>query len=174
MLRRPPRAITATPEASQAFDRDRPQTSGELPRVHDAPFEGIRIIECSILGPGALTTHLVDLGADEIKIEPPGGDYVRQMTWPIIDGVSLMHLHINRGKPSLVVDLRRLSRTIPNPKNGSPGHPSTTSAPPCFRRRSRFADTTLPRPTRAPAAGQHTTDVLRSVLDFDSTRAILN
>ena len=29
-----------------------------------APLAGVRIIECSILGPGALTTHLVDLGAE--------------------------------------------------------------------------------------------------------------
>jgi crotonobetainyl-CoA:carnitine CoA-transferase CaiB-like acyl-CoA transferase len=28
------------------------------------------------------------------------------MTWPIVEGVSLMHLHINRGKRSLVLDLR--------------------------------------------------------------------
>src|SRR3981081_3034737 len=28
------------------------------------------------------------------------------MTWPIVDGVSLMHLHISRGKRSLVLDLR--------------------------------------------------------------------
>jgi crotonobetainyl-CoA:carnitine CoA-transferase CaiB-like acyl-CoA transferase len=29
------------------------------------------------------------------------------MTWPIVEGVSLMHLHVNRGKRSLVLDLRR-------------------------------------------------------------------
>ena len=28
------------------------------------------------------------------------------MTWPIVEGVSLMHLHINRGKRSIVMDLR--------------------------------------------------------------------
>ena len=28
------------------------------------------------------------------------------MTWPIVDGVSLMHLHISRGKRSIVIDLR--------------------------------------------------------------------
>jgi crotonobetainyl-CoA:carnitine CoA-transferase CaiB-like acyl-CoA transferase len=71
-----------------------------------APLAGVRIIECSILGPGALTTHLVDLGAEVIKIESPAGDYIRRMTWPIVEGVSLMHLHINRGKRSLVLDLR--------------------------------------------------------------------
>jgi crotonobetainyl-CoA:carnitine CoA-transferase CaiB-like acyl-CoA transferase len=66
----------------------------------------MRIIECSALGPAQITTPLVDLGADVIKIEPPGGDYIRQMTWPIVEGVSLMHLHLNRGKRSLVLDLR--------------------------------------------------------------------
>jgi crotonobetainyl-CoA:carnitine CoA-transferase CaiB-like acyl-CoA transferase len=59
-----------------------------------------------MLGPGAVTTHLADLGADVIKVEPPSGDYIREMTWPIVDGVSLMHLHISRGKRSVVLDLR--------------------------------------------------------------------
>jgi crotonobetainyl-CoA:carnitine CoA-transferase CaiB-like acyl-CoA transferase len=59
-----------------------------------------------MLGPGAITTHLADLGADVIKVEPPSGDYVREMTWPIVEGVSLMHLHISRGKRSITLDLR--------------------------------------------------------------------
>jgi hypothetical protein len=42
--------------------------------------------------------HLADLGAEVIKVESPQGDYVRQMTWPIIEGSSLLHWHINRGK----------------------------------------------------------------------------
>ena len=70
------------------------------------PLEGVRIIECSMLGPAAITTALADLGADVIKVEPPAGDYVRQMTWPIVEGVSLMHLHVNRGKRSITLDLR--------------------------------------------------------------------
>jgi crotonobetainyl-CoA:carnitine CoA-transferase CaiB-like acyl-CoA transferase len=71
------------------------------------PLEGLRIVECSMLGPAAITTCLADLGADVIKIEPPRGDYVREMTWPIIEGTSLMHLHVNRGKRSITLDLRR-------------------------------------------------------------------
>ena len=59
-----------------------------------------------MLGPGNLTTHLADLGADVIKVEPPQGDYGRRMTWPIVDGVSLLFLHISRGKKSVVLDLR--------------------------------------------------------------------
>jgi crotonobetainyl-CoA:carnitine CoA-transferase CaiB-like acyl-CoA transferase len=71
-----------------------------------APLAGLRVIEVSMLGPGNLTTHLADLGADVIKVEPPQGDYGRRMTWPIIDGVSLLFLHISRGKKSVVLDLR--------------------------------------------------------------------
>src|SRR3984885_11708722 len=70
------------------------------------PLPGMRIIEGSALGPAAITTGLVDLGADVIKVEPPAGDYIREMTWPIVEGTSLMHLHLNRGKRSLVLDLR--------------------------------------------------------------------
>jgi len=70
------------------------------------PLGSVRIIECSMLGPGAITTTLADLGADVIKVEPPSGDYIRQMTWPIVEGTSLMHLHISRGKRSVVLDLR--------------------------------------------------------------------
>jgi crotonobetainyl-CoA:carnitine CoA-transferase CaiB-like acyl-CoA transferase len=72
-----------------------------------APLSGIRVIECSALGPAAITVPLVDLGAEVIKVEPPNGDYIREMTWPIVEGVSLMHLHINRGKRSIVMDLRQ-------------------------------------------------------------------
>jgi crotonobetainyl-CoA:carnitine CoA-transferase CaiB-like acyl-CoA transferase len=65
------------------------------------------VIESSLLGPGAISMHLADLGAEVIKVESPSGDYVREMTWPIINGVSLFHLHIGRGKKSVVLDLRK-------------------------------------------------------------------
>ena len=71
-----------------------------------APLHGLRVIEVSLLGPGAVGSHLADLGAEVIKVEPPQGDYIRQMTWPIIDGSSLLHWHIHRGKRSITLDLR--------------------------------------------------------------------
>jgi crotonobetainyl-CoA:carnitine CoA-transferase CaiB-like acyl-CoA transferase len=71
-----------------------------------APLQGVRIIEVSMLGPAAITQNLVDLGAEVIKVEPPNGDYGRQMTWPIVEGTSLLFLHANRGKKGLVLDLR--------------------------------------------------------------------
>ncbi|AKU11394.1 L-carnitine dehydratase/bile acid-inducible protein F [Azoarcus sp. CIB] len=70
------------------------------------PLGSLRIIESSILGPAAITTALADLGAEVIKVETPAGDYIREMTWPIIEGVSLMHYHLNRGKKSIALDLK--------------------------------------------------------------------
>jgi crotonobetainyl-CoA:carnitine CoA-transferase CaiB-like acyl-CoA transferase len=67
---------------------------------------GVRIIESSLLGPGGVGMHLADLGADVVKVEGPGGDYVRKMAFPIVDGISLLHWHLNRGKRSIVLDLR--------------------------------------------------------------------
>jgi crotonobetainyl-CoA:carnitine CoA-transferase CaiB-like acyl-CoA transferase len=72
-----------------------------------ALLAGVRIIESSLLGPAAVGMHLADLGAEVIKVENPGGgDYVRKMAFPIIDGISLLHWHLNRGKRSIIVDLR--------------------------------------------------------------------
>jgi crotonobetainyl-CoA:carnitine CoA-transferase CaiB-like acyl-CoA transferase len=53
-----------------------------------------------------VATFLADLGADVVKVEPPAGDYIRQMTWPIVDGTSLLHLHTHRGKRSIALDLK--------------------------------------------------------------------
>ena len=46
------------------------------------------------------------MGADVNKVESPSGDYIRQMTWPIVEGVSLLHLHTHRGKRSITLDLK--------------------------------------------------------------------
>lgn len=73
---------------------------------HAAPLAGVRVLESSLLEPAALGMILADLGAEVVKVEPPGGDYVRTMAWPIIDGVSLLHWHVNRGKRSVQLDLR--------------------------------------------------------------------
>jgi crotonobetainyl-CoA:carnitine CoA-transferase CaiB-like acyl-CoA transferase len=72
-----------------------------------SPLSGVRVIESTMLGPGAISTHLADMGAEVIKVESPAGDYIREMTWPIIEGVSLLHLHIARGKKSVTLDLRK-------------------------------------------------------------------
>src|SRR5258705_266397 len=76
----------------------------------DAPgglLAGVRIIESALLGPGGVAMHLADLGAEVIKVENPSGDYVRKMAFPIVDGISLLHWHLNRGKQSIVLDLKK-------------------------------------------------------------------
>jgi crotonobetainyl-CoA:carnitine CoA-transferase CaiB-like acyl-CoA transferase len=69
-------------------------------------LETLRVIDFSVLSPAGLAQQLADLGADVIKVERPGvGDPVRQIAWPVIEGVNLEHWHWNRGKRSLALNL---------------------------------------------------------------------
>ncbi len=70
-------------------------------------LEGIRVLDLSqnIAGPQA-TQVLGDLGADVIKVEPPGGDPARKWGPPFWDGDAPIFLAFNRNKRSIVVDLK--------------------------------------------------------------------
>jgi crotonobetainyl-CoA:carnitine CoA-transferase CaiB-like acyl-CoA transferase len=70
------------------------------------PLEGIRIVEFTshISGPYA-GLLLSDMGADVIKVEPPTGDAMRRHQ-PMFQGVSATFYALNRGKRSVVLDLR--------------------------------------------------------------------
>lgn len=72
-----------------------------------APLEGTRILDLSWHGPGhAATWLLAELGAEVIAVEPPGGDPFLRRFPPLVDGISVVHLHHGRGKRSFTVNLR--------------------------------------------------------------------
>src|SRR5258707_339595 len=63
-------------------------------------------VDCTTLMPGPLATlMLAEAGADVIKIERPGGEDMRAMP-PICDGEAVVFALLNRGKKSLVLDLK--------------------------------------------------------------------
>jgi len=72
------------------------------------PLDGLLVADFSrvLAGPYA-TMLLADMGAEVVKVEgPPTGDETRSWTPPERDGVSTYYLGVNRGKRSLVLDLR--------------------------------------------------------------------
>jgi len=70
-------------------------------------LEGIRVIDLSLFLPGPyLTLMLADHGAEVIKVEPPGeGDPTRHLG-PRDGGETVYFRNLNRGKKSVVVDLK--------------------------------------------------------------------
>jgi crotonobetainyl-CoA:carnitine CoA-transferase CaiB-like acyl-CoA transferase len=71
------------------------------------PLTGLTVVDFSTFLAGPFCTQLLgDLGADVIKVEPPGGDSSRTIPPHFVAGESLYYLSVNRNKRSVVVDLK--------------------------------------------------------------------
>ncbi|MCI0337372.1 MAG: CoA transferase [Acidobacteria bacterium] len=75
--------------------------------LSSSPLHNLLVIELGQFAAAPYCTMLLaDLGARVIKVEPPGGDGIRN--WPpILNSESAAFLSLNRNKESIVVDFRK-------------------------------------------------------------------
>ncbi len=71
------------------------------------PLEGLRVVDLTRFVAGSYATGLLAaLGADVVKVEPPGGDPYRAQGTERVDGESVLFHSLNPGKRCVVLDFR--------------------------------------------------------------------
>ncbi|MCX5405672.1 CoA transferase [Streptomyces sp. NBC_00335] len=99
----------ARPQAAHAAPGPLPGGRARPGRTAPAapgPLAGMTVLEAGRRVQAPLATHLLGLlGAEVIRIEPPGGDPLRGMP-PSCSGISARWLALNRGKHAVEIDIK--------------------------------------------------------------------
>ena len=83
--------------------RDGPRAQ---PQPAAAPLEGVTVVELAQgIGAPLAAMQLGDLGADVLKVEPPGGDWTRKVGPPFLGEEGPVFLALNRNKRGVVLDV---------------------------------------------------------------------
>jgi crotonobetainyl-CoA:carnitine CoA-transferase CaiB-like acyl-CoA transferase len=140
------------------------------------PLDGVRVLELARYQAGPRGGMILsDLGAEVIKIEPPGGEETRTHP-PMVRGQSVYFSVYNRGKKSVCLNLR-------NPRGQEVFAALVKNVGPADAgqdRRSGRGEMYLPGVTikmsktpgrigPVPTPGQHTDEIISSVLGYDAS-----
>ena len=75
--------------------------------TNDRPLSGVRVLDLTQFLSGPYATQIfADLGADIVKLEPPGGDPIRVVPPHFVGEDSVYYLCINRNKRCVAVDMK--------------------------------------------------------------------
>ncbi len=79
-----------------------------LSTENKGPLAGIKILDLTTVVMGPFATQILgDMGAGIIKVEAPGGDNMRWVGPMKNPGMGHIHMHLNRNKRSIVLDLKK-------------------------------------------------------------------
>ena len=73
----------------------------------ELPLSGIKVLDLSTMYPGPLCTMtLADFGAEVIRIEPTKGGDLWRYSLPLVNGLGMPYLQVNRNKKSMNLNLK--------------------------------------------------------------------